>query len=50
MADLNAQWQFQRDWSLGARLNNVFDRQYETAWGYNQPGRELHLTLRYSPR
>lgn len=50
VADLNAQWQFQRDWSLGARLNNLFDRQYETAWGYNQPGRELHLTLRYSPR
>lgn len=50
VADLHAQWQFQRDWSLGARLNNVFDRQYETAWGYNQPGRELHLTLRYSPR
>ena len=50
VADLHAQWQFQRDWSLGARLNNLFDRQYETAWGYNQPGRELHLTLRYSPR
>ena len=50
VADLHAQWQFQRDWSLGARLNNVFDRQYETAWGYNQPGRELYVTLRYSPR
>ncbi|MDQ5896198.1 MAG: vitamin transporter [Pseudomonadota bacterium] len=50
VADLHAQWQFQRDWSLAARLNNVFDRQYETAWGYNQPGRELYVTLRYSPR
>ena len=48
--DLHAQWQFERDWALGARLNNVADRAYETALGYNQPGRELYVTLRYSPR
>lgn len=48
--DLHAQWQFERDWALGARLNNAGDRRYETALGYNQPGRELYVTLRYSPR
>ncbi|WP_310462431.1 TonB-dependent receptor domain-containing protein [Sphaerotilus sp.] len=48
--DLHAQWQFERDWALGARLNNVTDKAYETALGYNQPGRELYLTLRYAPR
>lgn len=49
-ADVHAQWQFQRDWALQARLNNLADKRYETALGYNQPGRELYVTLRYSPR
>jgi vitamin B12 transporter len=48
--DLHAQWQYAPDWALGARLNNVANRQYETALGYNQPGRELYVTLRYAPR
>ena len=48
--DLRADWRFSRDWSLGARLNNVGDKAYETAFGYNQPGRELFLTVRYAPR
>ncbi|MDZ7856243.1 TonB-dependent receptor domain-containing protein [Sphaerotilus sp.] len=48
--DLHAQWQFERDWALGARLNNAANRAYETALGYNQPGRELYVTLRYAPR
>lgn len=48
--DLHAQWQYAPDWALGARLNNVANRPYETALGYNQPGRELYLTLRYAPR
>jgi vitamin B12 transporter len=39
-----------RDWALGLRLNNVADRRYETALGYNQPGREAYLTLRWAPR
>ncbi|MEO8296521.1 MAG: TonB-dependent receptor [Burkholderiales bacterium] len=45
--DLRTDWQFQRDWSVGARLNNALDRHYETALGYNQPGRALMVTLRY---
>lgn len=48
--DLHAQWQFERDWALSARLNNVANTAYETALGYNQPGRELYVTLRYVPR
>jgi vitamin B12 transporter len=30
-------------------LNNVFDKRYETAQFYNQPGRNYMLTLRYRP-
>jgi vitamin B12 transporter len=48
--DLHADWAFAADWSLQARLNNLADRRYETAYGYNQPGRELYLTLRWAPR
>ncbi|CAM5623233.1 TonB-dependent receptor domain-containing protein [Rhodanobacter lindaniclasticus] len=47
--DLRASWQFDRAWQLEARLANAFDRRYETVWYFNQPGRELLLTLRYRP-
>ena len=32
------------------RLNNLADKQYETAFGYNQPGRALYATLRWQPK
>lgn len=50
LIDLRADWRFLPDWTLQARLNNVADRQYETAYGYNQPGRELFVSLRWAPR
>jgi vitamin B12 transporter len=46
--DLRADWRVAREWTLGLRLNNVGDKAYETVYGYNQPGREAYLTLRYS--
>ena len=49
-ADLHADWQFARDWSAQAKLNNVTDRRYETARGYNQAGRSFYLTLRWQPK
>lgn len=49
-ADLRADWSVTRDWTLGLRLNNLADQRYETAWGYNQPGREFYLTARWAPR
>jgi vitamin B12 transporter len=39
-----------RDWSVQAKLNNVTDRKYETAFGYNQAGRGFYLTLRWQPK
>ncbi len=48
--DLRAQWQFSRDASLQLKMNNVGDVRYETAYGYNQPGRAAYLTLRWEPR
>ena len=46
--DLHADWRFAPAWALGLRLNNLANRQYETVYGYNQPGREVYATLRYS--
>jgi vitamin B12 transporter len=48
--DLHAGWQVAPEWALALRLNNAADRVYETAYGYNQPGREVFLTLRYEGR
>ena len=47
--DLRASWHFAPAWQVEARLANVFNRNYETAWYFNQPGRSVYLTLRYSP-
>ena len=48
--DLRAEWAFARDWVLAAKLNNALGKTYETVFGYNQPGREGFVTLRWAPR
>jgi vitamin B12 transporter len=50
MLDLRAEWAFARDWVLAARLNNALGKTYETVFGYNQPGREGFVTVRWAPR
>lgn len=49
LADLRAGWAFDDAWSVQASIANVFDKRYETAALYNQPGRTWLLTLRYQP-
>ena len=43
-------WFFSRDWSVQAKVNNLADERYETAYGYNQPGRAVYVTLRWQPK
>ncbi len=50
IVDLRADRQLSPAWSLGLRVNNVGDKPYETAYGYNQARREGFVTLRWSPR
>ncbi len=50
VVDLRADWAFAKDFSLGVRVNNVGGRDYQTAFGYEQPGREGFVTLRWSSR
>jgi vitamin B12 transporter len=39
-----------RDWRMSARLSNVGDKRYQTAWGYESPPRALFVALHYQPR
>ncbi len=48
--DLSAEHQLSSDWRLQLRLNNVGDKRYETALGYNQPGRALFANLTWQPQ
>lgn len=50
IVDLRADWRIARDWIIGVKLNNAGGKAYETALGFNQPGREFYLALRYAPR
>ncbi|SCK53282.1 vitamin B12 transporter [Variovorax sp. HW608] len=48
--DLYAEYRVAKDWSVQGRVSNVGDVSYETAFGYNQPGRAFYLTLRWQPK
>jgi vitamin B12 transporter len=50
LLDLRADWQVAADWRLGLSLNNALGKRYETVFGYNQPGREAFVSLRWAPR
>ncbi|NIJ85592.1 vitamin B12 transporter [Xanthomonas arboricola] len=47
LLDLRVSYAVTVDWKVSLTVNNVFDRQYETARWYAQPGRNYLLTLRY---
>ena len=49
LMDLRADYAFTDALRLQARVENLFDEQYETAAYFNQPGRTLLLTLLYQP-
>lgn len=47
--DLRAEYALAKHWLAQARIENVLDKDYQTASGYNQPGRSLYFSLRYQP-
>lgn len=49
LVDLRGAYQLTQDWSLRARVENLFDKEYQTAFGYNQPDREFWLSINYTP-
>jgi vitamin B12 transporter len=47
--ELRVEYELAKDWRLQARVENLFDKDYETAAFFNQPGRGVYMTLRYQP-
>jgi vitamin B12 transporter len=47
--DLRAGYQVSKDWRIEGRVENVADKEYETASYFNQPGRSYYLAVRYQP-
>jgi vitamin B12 transporter len=50
LLNLTASYAVARDWSVQARWNNVFNREYELAQNFNTPGSNVFVALRYQPR
>jgi vitamin B12 transporter len=57
--NMAAQYKIQRDWTLQARANNIFDKDYRlaldgnpatTGFAYNTPGANLFVNIRYEPQ
>jgi len=48
--NLNAGYAFAKDWTIQARLENVFDEEYELVSDYTTPGRTMLVELRFSPK
>ena len=46
--DLRVGYTFAQAWTLQVNANNVFDKSYETAMFYPQPGRNWFVSLRYA--
>ena len=49
LMDFRAGYAITDAWNVQASLRNAFDKHYETAALYNQPGRTWMLTVRYQP-
>jgi vitamin B12 transporter len=48
--NLFGSYRLDKDWSLFARANNVFDRKYELVRDYSTPEANLFVGIRYSPK
>ncbi|HET7064978.1 MAG TPA: TonB-dependent receptor, partial [Rudaea sp.] len=50
LLNLRASYTLDASWQVGARLENLFDRDYELVHGYNTAGRSLYLTATWQPQ
>ncbi len=47
--NLRASYAISPEWRIGARVENLGDKNYQLAYGYNTPGRSGYLTVSWSP-
>ena len=50
LIDVRAEYRVAPDWLVQGRIDNLLDKQYETAQFFNQPRRGLYFTLNYQPK
>jgi len=50
LLDVRAEYNIAPDWLVQGRIDNLLDKQYETAQFYNQARRGLYFTLNYQPK
>ena len=50
VVNLHGSYKIDRDWTFEGRVNNLFDKVYETAWGYAQPRANVFIGVRYAPK
>ncbi|WP_313951888.1 TonB-dependent receptor domain-containing protein [Accumulibacter sp.] len=50
LVNLYADYRLQRDWTLFARANNIFDKYYETVDNYATAGANVFVGVRYAPK
>lgn len=50
VANLFTHYRFAPGWTLEGRIDNLFDKVYETAWGYASPRRGVFVGVRHAPR
>lgn len=48
--NLTARYDINASWYVAARLDNVFNKDYQLAYSYNTPGRAAYITLGWHPR
>ncbi len=49
VVNLIGAYSLSQNWTLGGRLENLFNKQYELVSGYNTQPRSVFVTLRYAP-
>ncbi len=50
VVDLAIRHRLTRDWEVGGRVNNLFDKRYQTVDTFNELGRNALFTLAYRPQ
>jgi len=46
--NLYASYEIAKDWTVFARWNNIFDKQYQLTYGYNTMGSNVFAGIRYA--
>ena len=46
--NLLSDYSFAKDWTLFGRWNNIFNKDYQLSYGYNTPGSNLFVGVRYA--